>query len=264
MYKSGFAKVNGTSLNYEMAGEGEAIVLIHSGFTDLRLWDKQFDFFSKSYKVIRYDVRGFGKSETPSKSFSHIEDLKGLLNFLEVQRVNLIGVSMGGSIAIDFTLEYPELVKSLILSGPSLNGYQKLAGEVSTEVSLATVSIASRDENFEKSVEFMINTPIWRQNDAESQARLKNMFLDTSLEWALKDIEVVANPPAAERLHEIDKKTLLIIGSEDSEPIMKIAKFLEDGIVDLQRVDIKGTGHVPNLDKHEVFNQIVMEFLDNN
>jgi pimeloyl-ACP methyl ester carboxylesterase len=78
VYVEGFAEVNGTSQYYEMTGEGEVLVLLHSGFTDLRQWDDQFNFFGKYFKVIRYDIRGLGKSDRPSKPFSHVEDLKGL------------------------------------------------------------------------------------------------------------------------------------------------------------------------------------------
>jgi len=261
MYSEGFAKVNGTSLYYEMTGVGEVIVLIHSGFTDLRLWDEQFNFFAKQFKVLRYDIRGFGKSARPSESFSHLEDLKGLLIYLGIEKANLVGVSMGGSIAIDFTLEYPEFVKCLVLSGPSLIGYNFTADEASKQMSLAAISIANKDDNFEKSVEFLLDNPIWKQKDPIAHKHLKNMFMNTSLKWALKDLEIVINPPAAERLPEILKNTLLIIGSEDSRAIKEIAKVLELAITKIQKIEIEGTGHLPNLDKSVEFNKIVLEFL---
>lgn len=100
MYTDGFAKVNGTHLHYEIIGAGETLVLLHSGFTDLRLWDDQFYFFGKYFKVIRYDIRGFGRSDKPSEPFSHVEDLKGLFNYLGIKKAHLMGVSMGGSIAV--------------------------------------------------------------------------------------------------------------------------------------------------------------------
>jgi pimeloyl-ACP methyl ester carboxylesterase len=263
MYTNGFAKVNGTLLNYEMTGEGEVVVLLHSGFTDLRLWDDQFDFLGKHFKVVRYDIRGFGKSDRPDGPFSHFEDLKGLFNYLGIEKAHLVGVSMVGSIAIEFTLQYPELVKCLILSGPSLKGYNPNVDEASKQRSLAGISIAKRDKNFNQSVEFMLYNPMWMQSTPKARQHLKNMVMDTSLEWALEDIEKAVNPPASERLSEITKRTLLIIGSEDCQPIKEIARVLESCITMVRKVEINGTGHLPNLDKPDKFNKIILEFLMN-
>ena len=263
MYSKGFAKVNGTGLYYEITGEGEVLVLLHSGFTDLRLWDEQFNFLGKYFKVIRYDIRGFGKSGKPSEPFSHYEDLKGLFDYLNIKKAHLMGVSTGGSIAIDFTLEYPELVNCLVLSGPSLSGYSPTVDDVSEQMSLAGMSIAKKDEKYNESVEFMLNNPIWKQSDSKARQHLKNMFMDTSLEWALEDIAKTVNPPASERLSEITKRTLLILGSEDSKPIKEIARVLESDIIMLKKFEISGTGHLPNLDKPDKFNKLVLELLMN-
>ncbi len=264
MYTDGFARVNNTSLYYEMTGDGEVIVLLHSGLTDLRQWDEQFDLLGKHFRVIRYDIRGFGKSDRPNEPFSHFEDLKALFDYLNIKKAHLIGVSMGGGIAIDFTLQYPELVKSLILSGPSLNGYNFTVDDESKLMSLAVMSIARKDKDFYKSVEFMLDNPMWRQSNPRARQCLKNMFLDTSLEWALEDIEKIIIPPASERLWEISQKILLIIGSEDSQPIKEIAGVFESHITTVKKVEIKTTGHLPNLDKPDEFNKIMLEFLNNN
>jgi alpha/beta superfamily hydrolase len=112
----GFAEINGTRLHYEIKGKGHTIVLIHGGLADSRLWDDQFTKFSKNFRVIRYDLRGFGKSDFPVGAFSHVEDLYALLKFLKVEKVSLVGLSLGGIIAADFTLEHPETVEALVLT----------------------------------------------------------------------------------------------------------------------------------------------------
>jgi pimeloyl-ACP methyl ester carboxylesterase len=261
MQTNGYAEVNGARLYYEIKGEGETVTLLHSGFTDLRLWDDQFELFSKYFKVIRYDLRGYGRSDRPSQSFSNVEDLKELLNYLGIDSTNLIGVSMGGCTAIEFTLQYPDMVKSLVLSGPSLNDFKFDIDKETKQRSMAGISIAKKDNDFDKSVEFMLNDPMWRQGNTKAHERLKKMFMDTSLEWALEDIVEAASPPASERLYEITKRTLLIVGSEDSKPIYAIAKALESNISMLQKIIINNTGHLPNLDKPEEFNKIVLDFL---
>lgn len=264
METNNFATVNGARLYYEIIGEGEALVLLHSGYTDLRLWDEQFESFAKYFKVVRYDIRGFGKSERPRQSFSNVDDLKELLDYLGIKKVNLVGISMGGSIAIDFTLTYPNLVECLILSGPSLSGYNPTIDEASRLRSLAGMSIVKRDENFNQSFEYMLNDSMWRQANPNASKLLKNMFMDTSLDWLLDDSLEIYNIAAVDRLLEINKRTMLVIGSDDSQPIKEIAKLLETNISMIRTVTINDTGHLPNLDKPHIFNKVVLDFLLNN
>ena len=108
---TGTAEVNGTQIYYEIRGKGHPLVLVHGGLMDRRMWDDQFEFFARDYKVIRYDVRGHGRSAVPSEPFSHTHDLYGLLNYLNIESTYLIGLSMGGAIAIDFVLEHPDRLK---------------------------------------------------------------------------------------------------------------------------------------------------------
>lgn len=263
MQINSFATVNETRLYYEMIGEGNALILLHSGYTDSRLWNNQFEVLGRHFKVIRYDIRGFGKSEKPRQTFSHFEDLKELMNYLGIEKAHIVGVSMGGSIAIDFVLQYPHLVDSLILSGSSLNGFEPTIDEVSRQRSLAGMSIVKRDNNFDHSVEFMLNDPMWMQSNPRNRQFLKEMFIDTSLKWLLEDMVQIAYPPASKRLSEITKRTLIIVGSEDSQPILEINRELESNITTAQKVIIEGTGHLPNLDKPDVFNEIILDFLLN-
>jgi pimeloyl-ACP methyl ester carboxylesterase len=253
--------VNGTKLYYEVAGKGEALILLHSGYTDSRLWDYQFELFSKYFKVIRYDIRGFGRSDRPEQSFSHIEDLRGLLSNLDIDKTHLVGVSMGGSIAIDFTIQYPEMVDSLVLSGPSINGFKPNIDEASQRRSLMGISIVKGDDELDKSIEFMLDDPMWRQCNPRAHNHLKKMFQETSLEWLLDTAINVQCLPSYNRISEINNRTLLIIGSEDSQPIKEIGQELEVKIATLKSVIINDTGHLPNLDKPEIFNKLVLHFL---
>src|SRR5712692_1960735 len=91
---------------------------------DSRMWDDQFDVFAQHYRVIRYDMRGFGNSDLPTESISFHGDLYSLLNFLDIEKACVLGLSVGGSIAINFTLTHPEMVDKLILVAAGLGGYQ--------------------------------------------------------------------------------------------------------------------------------------------
>ena len=121
---SGYAEVNGTRLYYEIAGEGDPIVLIHGFTVDTRMWDDQFNEFSSNYRVLRYDLRGYGKSAKPSdEEYTDADDLMSLMKHHGIEHAHIIGLSMGGSIAMDFTLAHPEAVDALITVDTTLNGY---------------------------------------------------------------------------------------------------------------------------------------------
>src|SRR5579863_9031077 len=119
---TGYIETNGTNLYYEVMGEGHPLVLVHGGYMDRRMWDDQFAAFARHYRVIRYDVRGFGKSELPPVPYTDRQDLHTLLSFLGIEKTYLVGLSLGGEIAIDFTLDYPDMVDALILVGSSISG----------------------------------------------------------------------------------------------------------------------------------------------
>src|SRR5947209_20150411 len=103
--ETGYIETNGTKLYYEVMGEGHPLVLIHGGYMDRRMWDDQFAAFAEQYQVIRYDVRGFGKTELPQVPYADRQDLYDLLQALGVTKTYLLGLSLGGEVAIDFTLE---------------------------------------------------------------------------------------------------------------------------------------------------------------
>jgi len=111
---SGLAAVNNALIYYEIAGEGKPIVMIHAGVADHRQWNNEFSHFSNHFRILRYDLRGYGKSEPVEGEFSHLQDLNALLEALHInQPLILMGCSMGGGLAIDFALTRPSQVRSL-------------------------------------------------------------------------------------------------------------------------------------------------------
>lgn len=103
----GFAPVKGTRLFYEVAGSGEPLVLIHGGQLDSRMWDDQFETFARSFRVLRYDIRGFGGSPIPEAPYSNAEDLAALMDYLGMAQAHLVGLSLGGMVASDFAVARP-------------------------------------------------------------------------------------------------------------------------------------------------------------
>ena len=119
---TGRVTVDGGSLFYEAAGAGDAIVFIHGGNLDHRMWDAQFVLLQRTHRVIRYDARGFGISSAVDRSFRAPDDLAALLRAHGIAKATLVGLSMGGGIAIDFALAYPDMVHRLVLASPSITG----------------------------------------------------------------------------------------------------------------------------------------------
>lgn len=122
----GLLGFDGGTLAWESAGEGPGVVFLHPGLWDSRVWDEQFGVFSRTYRVLRYDLRGYGSSSRPepSRPYSHVADLAAVMDAAGVDRAAMIGNSMGGRVAIDFALTYPGRVAALILAAPALGGFE--------------------------------------------------------------------------------------------------------------------------------------------
>jgi pimeloyl-ACP methyl ester carboxylesterase len=117
--ESGFAEVDRASLYYEVVGNGEPLVLIHAGIADRRMWDGQLGAFAEHPRVIRYDMRGCGRSDTSEGApFSHHDDLRGLLDSLGIERASFVGCSIGAKTVIDFALDQPWRARALVWSAP--------------------------------------------------------------------------------------------------------------------------------------------------
>lgn len=119
---SGFVQIDQARIYYEFAGTGTPFVMIHAGVADSRQWNNEFAYFAQTYQAVRYDMRGYGKSEPVDAEFSHLGDLLSVLEFLGINEpIVIMGCSMGGSLAMDFAITHPSRVKALIMvdSGPN-------------------------------------------------------------------------------------------------------------------------------------------------
>jgi 3-oxoadipate enol-lactonase len=269
--QTGFAHINGTKLYYEAAGAGHPLVLNHGGLVDNHLWDDQFDAFARHYRVIRYDIRGFGESgliEKDTQPYSMKHDLYALLQFLGVEQTYILGLSMGGALAVDFTLQYPAMVDALITVGAGLGGFEMGEPDELLGAQFAEMEEAFKRGDIARSVE--ISLRIWTdgpqrtpaQVDPGARQRVAAMTTHNFQRGDSEDVQPnTLEPSAAGRLAEIHVPTLIIVGAQDSQMITRIADALEKGITGAQRAVIPGTAHHPNLEKPQEFNRLVLEFL---
>ncbi len=271
--QTGFAELNGTRLYYEVAGEGHPLVLVHGGLVDRRLWNDQFDVFAQHYKVIRYDIRGFGDSglvTADTQPYSLRGDLYALLQWLGIEKTYVLGLSMGGGMAIDFTLTYPEMVDALIPVAAGVSGFQSKAEDDPVSAARgAAIDEAFAQHDIPRAVE--ISLQMWTDGPGRSPEEVDSTVRErvramTTRNCNRPDDENASfpqkiEPPAITRLNEIHVPTLIIVGDQDIRDISIIADMLESGIAGAKKVIIPGTAHHLNMEKPQEFNQIVLDFL---
>lgn len=258
---SGLAEVNGTRLSYESRGKGPAVVLIHGGLVDSRLWGEQMRPLSKRFRVVRYDLRGYGQSAAPTEPFSHLEDLRALLDFLKIERATLVGLSLGGIIAADFALEHPGRVERLVLVGPGLRGDKQPPPK----------DAAAALEAMSKGAEAFADATLKRELYAavrpgtEAYALLRRMLLDNFKALSTRPPGILKYPetPTAERLADIRAPTLVLIGSRDGRNLLNIADTLASKIPGARKLFIHGSSHHPPVERPKAFNHALLEFLNN-
>lgn len=257
----GFAPVDGGQLYYEVRGEGHPVVLIHAGLWDSRIWDDQMDAFSERYRTVRYDLRGFGRSDRLSVPFSLRQDLADLMGFFQIPRAALVACSVGGSLAIDFTLERPEMVAALVLVAPGLSG-DDTPDDDRTAGLLEQADRALADGDLETMVDLQLRawTPMATDPDVDRRIReiaMDNKHVDT-LDWRLSRR---LHPPAAGRLSEIRAPTLVILGDHDAPVMERIVEKVVPGISGARKVLISDADHLPNMRQPDRFKREVLRFL---
>lgn len=262
---TGLAPINGAQLYYEIAGDGQPMILIHAGVADGRMWDEQFAEFAQQYRVVRYDMRGFGRSAMPSGTFSNHGDVAGLLDFLQIEQAIVVGISFGGKIAIDFALAYPERITRLVLGAPSIGGTKPSerilqfweaeeaamdAEDLETAVSL---NLQLWVDGIHRQPE-QVN-PTVRQKVAEMQREIFLMEIPDEIE------EVSLEPVANGRLHEITVPTLVLVGDLDLPEKVTQASWLASELPNAQHAVIPNVAHMLNMENPTQFNQLVLDFL---
>ena len=260
----GFAPVNGTRLFYEVKGAGPALVLIHGGQLDSRMWDEQFDLLAKQFCVIRYDVRGYGGSFQPDQLYSDADDLAALLDYLKVSKAHLVGLSLGGRIALDFAVAYPKRVSSLALAGPGLAGYEPPNSAEADLRSWNLIKVA-RDEGPDAVTEAWLKDPFMAPAMERTRLapRIRRLSRENAHCWLNNPIlQRSPKPLAAERLGEIKVPTLLVLGDRDVPQAKATIETLEKGIAGSEKVVIKGAGHMVSMEQPDEFNQALLKFLE--
>jgi pimeloyl-ACP methyl ester carboxylesterase len=259
---SGYADVAAGPLYYEMRGDGPTVVLLHGANLDRRLWAPQFDTLASAYRTLRYDIRPFGRSSLPETPYSDVEDLRQLLDHRGIDSATLIGLSLGGRVAIDFALTHPSRVEGLVLVGAGVGGYAFTDESERNARYRAAFDRGGVDEVVEEWLRDPYMSPAMEHAELASVLRL--IAQDNSSVWLRANRpfdSAELNPPAIDRLDEIRVPTLIIVGPRDVAGIHVVADLLDQRLPMATRVVIPGAGHVVNMEAPDAFNEEVFEFL---
>ena len=268
--ESGVVEFDGGGLAWESAGEGPDVVFLHPGLWDGRVWDEQFGVFSRSYRVLRYDFRGYGRSSGPEsgRPYSHVEDVAAVMDAAGVERAALIGNSLGGRVAVDFALTHPVRVSALVLASPALSGFEGTPDEEAAwEAAFADeerqIEEAVTAGDIERAQDLRLRW-LWAPlgTDDAAGSRIRRIALENLQELTMDESgEIAIDPPAAGRLGEIEVPTLVLPADHDPPWQERMCIEIVEGIRGARLVRIPETDHVIPLRRPQEFNRVVLDYL---
>lgn len=267
--QTGYAEVNGARLYYEIAGRGAPLVMIHAGIADCRMWNNEFETFAKSHQVIRFDMRGYGRSLPVEGEFNIQDDLRALLAKLNIQSPRiLMGCSIGAGLAIDYALTQPQDVLALILVGGAPTGLD-IEAEAPDEL-FAQSEQAFNNGDIDLVAE--IDMKIWFDGFGRSPAdvdpairqqawEMPRLVTEHERKGIGKHVRKSFDKPAAARLDELKMPVLVIIGENDLPYLRLAADYLTEHLPRASKALIRKAAHLPNMEQPEQFQAAVRHFL---
>lgn len=266
---TGYVGLDDEKLYYEMAGDGDTLVLGHAAFVDSGMWDAQWNAFTQKYRVIRFDMRGYGKSDPVTGPRTRRYDLAQLLDHLRVERAALLGCSLSGEVMLDFVLEHPEMASALMVVSTVPSGFQ-MQGAPPPHV-LEMIAAIQRGDTARASE---LQLRLWVDGPYRQPEQLNPIVRQHALEMNLAPVRLKTRltadtqrlnplvPPASTRLDAIHVPALIMVGALDHPEILRAADVMAEAIKGAKKQIFADSAHVPNMEKPEEFTQVVLGFLD--
>ena len=242
-------------------GSGDPVVLVHAGIADARMWGPLVQRLLPGCRVVRPDLRGYGRSVLPPGPFRHVDDLAAVLAACSEGPVHLVGASLGGRVALDLALSRPAAVRSLVLLGAVVSGFDPDAPEPPL---WDAVVAASRADDLDALAD--AEARMWLADP--DGTRLPPGVLDlvramnrTALAAERSGIaEERPADPAVDRLGGLDRPVLVVDGDLDLPDIALAADLLADRLPHAERVRLPGTAHLPALERPEEVADLLQRF----
>ena len=254
-------------VHYETAGAGDPVVLVHAGICDSGMWDPQWRSLAGSHRLLRHDMRGFGRSPLPPGPYSNARDLLEVMDAAGFGRAAIVGTSLGGRVALEVALAAPDRVSALVLVGPGLPGHEwSQAVRDYGAAEDAAIGRGDLDAAAELNVRFWVDGPLRDAGQVDASVRdhvraMQRRALELQVPvWEEADEELLV-PGLGERLGEIRQPALVLVGEVDQPDIHTIAARLVHGLPDAAFATIPATAHLPSLERPEAFDRLVTGFL---
>lgn len=257
-----------SDLAVDERGEGRAVVLVHAGIADRRMWDRELEEWSGRYRVIRYDVRGYGASpDSPDDYWDH-EDLLAILDERDVEQAAVVGASNGGRIALDLAVTHPDRLSALVLVGAGTPG---TTWPAELQAIWDAQESAMEEGHYGQVVD--IDLRLWLAGVGRSLADVEPEVTRRVAAWNHANLqrEIAARgggtpqriePLAKDRLGDVTAPTLAVVGAHDQPLMGRVAELVAAGVPDGRRVVIDGAAHLPSLERPQAFDDVVLGFFD--
>jgi 3-oxoadipate enol-lactonase len=268
--ETGFAEVPGAKLYFERRGQGFPVVLAHAGYLDRRMWDPQFASYSARYTVVRYDLRGHGRSSRVDGPYVDAEDLRALFDRLGLASAFLIGDSNGGRAAAGFAAGFPDRVRGLVLVGATPGDLDPNVEEEARFVDTlddreGRILSLAEDGRADDAVQAMLD--VWAPEvDATTREYLRQVARENYEQVIAAAQGKLPNRrppwPVAERLRNGPVPMLLLCGDKDHPALaMMMGRFAQQ-LPHARYIELAGADHTASLSAREEFDRVVLRFLE--
>jgi pimeloyl-ACP methyl ester carboxylesterase len=249
------AQLNGITIDYQVTGQGRAVLMSHGYSATRHMWDGQHAKLGDRYRMISWDMRGHGASDSPSDParYSHaltVADMKALLDHLGIRRAVIGGLSLGGTMSLEFYVAHPDMVEALILcdTGPGYRNAEARAKWNERAMARAT-ELEARGLEALGGRSREMREAMSHHRSAQGLAHAARGML------AQQDSRVI------DSLGSITVPTLVIVGDKD-EPFVAPCEYMAKKIPGARLEVVKDAGHSSNLDQPDAFNRVFVGFLD--
>jgi pimeloyl-ACP methyl ester carboxylesterase len=245
--------VEGAELAYRVDGHGPDLVLVHAGIADMRMWDPLVALLSHRFRIVRYDMRGFGETTAAAGKFSPAEDLAAVVSALEIDRCTLAGASFGGHVALEFAAIHPDVVERLVVMDPpwDWDWSEEMKSYFAAED--AAIEAGQIDEAVRLNVERWVGS---------ADAGVKELVADMQeralrLQLAVDTEPVEIDPPVASRVGAIAMPVTVVMGERDVPDFVAIAHRLADELPAARLECVTRASHLPALERPEVVADLI-------